>query len=101
MGISSSSLHDQIASILGFALRFRLSQLASHLFELFHAGQIVHIFQPEAEEKLLGGFVEDGPANHRLSAAVVISLRLTRLPSTPPESTPRISLTSGAVTGCL
>ena len=36
-----------------------------------------------------------------LRPAVVISLRSSRVPMTPPESTPRMSLIYGTVTGCL
>ncbi len=50
---------------------------------------------------------EDGSADMKYVLAVAgqigdaMSLRASRVPSTPADSTPRISFTSGAVTGCL
>jgi hypothetical protein len=75
-------------------------ELAGHLFKLLDAGEFVDVLEAEAEEEVLGGFVEDGAADD-LFAAGVTSLRVSSEPRTPAESTPRISETSGAVTGCL
>ncbi len=43
-------------------------QLAGHLFELFDAGELVDVFEAEAKEEVLGGFVEDRAADDLLAA---------------------------------
>ena len=43
-------------------------ELAGHLFELFDAGELVDVLEAEAEEEVLGGFVEDGAADDLLAA---------------------------------
>ena len=64
-------------------------------------GSSADVFQAEAEQKLPRGFVEDGAADDLLAAGGGDELAASSEPKTPDESTPRISLTSGAVTGCL
>src|SRR6185437_1550877 len=64
-------------------------------------GSSFRSFNPKRSRNSLVVLYRIGRPITCLRPAVVISLRLTSEPSTPPESTPRISLTSGAVTGCL
>ena len=43
-------------------------ELAGHLLKLFDAGELVDVLEAEAEEEVLGGFVEDGAADDLLAA---------------------------------
>ena len=43
-------------------------ELAGHLFKLLDAGELVDVLEAEAEEEVLGGFVEDGAADDLLAA---------------------------------
>ena len=50
------------ARFLGFG-EVRISKVGGHLLEFFDGGELVDIFEAEAEEKFFGGFVEDGAAD--------------------------------------
>ena len=43
-------------------------EFAGHLLKLFDAGKLVDVFEAEAEEEVLGGFVEDGAADDLFAA---------------------------------
>jgi len=43
-------------------------KLAGHLLELFDAGKLVDVLETEAEEEVLGRFVQDGAADDLLAA---------------------------------
>ena len=45
-----------------------VGELAGHLFELFDGGELVDVFEAEAEEEFFGGFVEDRAADDLLAA---------------------------------
>ncbi len=69
--------------------------------KFFDAGQLGHVVEAKAEQELLGRLIEDGPADDLFAACGTDELAIEQGPITPEESTPRISLTSGTVTGCL
>ena len=45
-----------------------LGEFAGHLLKLFDAGKLAEVFEAEAEEEFLGGFVEDGAADDLFAA---------------------------------
>ena len=73
--------------------RLRDDQLALRL------GQVGEVAQPEGDEEIARGLVEEGPARRVLAPAMRTRRRSSRLSSTPSEFTPRTASTSGRDTG--
>ena len=48
--------------------RVGVSEFAGHLLKLFDAGQLVDVLEAEADEEILGGFVQDRAADNLLAA---------------------------------
>jgi hypothetical protein len=48
---------------VGDGVEQRRVRLASELFELFHAGQLAHVVESEAQQEFLGGLIEDRAAD--------------------------------------
>jgi hypothetical protein len=83
------------------ALFFADLDVAGELLELLDAGQLVDVFEAEAEQKLACSFVEDRAADDLLASSGGDELAADQAA----EYTTRVDAsnlaTSGAVTGCL
>ena len=105
-GIAPASRTSPSAASTPFFLRCGNAVVGAQGFagqrlELLQAGQFVHVAETEAHQKIFRGAIQDRPPDHRLASRGSDQAPSSSVSITPAQFTPRISCSSGWVTGCL